>query len=231
MYCIKCGVKLADTEKSCPLCGTVVYHPDIKQENVQPLYPKDRYPRHSTNAKAVNGIFIILFLIPLLICFQSDIQGNGIIDWFGYAAFGICLAYLLFAFPLWFKKPNPVIFVPCDFAAILGFLLYIDLTTTGTPWFMSFAFPVVGGIAIITCTVVTLLRYLKKGRLFIFGGASIALGGMMLLIEFLLHLTFSVKFSGWSVYPLIVLVLLGGILIYLAINKSAREMMERKLFF
>ena len=231
MYCIKCGVKLADTEKSCPLCGTVVYHPDIKQENVQPLYPRDRYPRHSTNAKAVNGIFIILFLIPLLICLQSDIQGNGIIDWFGYAAFGICLAYLLFAFPLWFKKPNPVIFVPCDFAAILGFLLYIDLTTTGTRWFMSFAFPVVGGIAIITCTVVTLLRYLKKGRLFIFGGASIALGGMMLLIEFLLTVTFDIKYTGWSPYPFITLALLGGLLIYLGANRSARETLERKLFF
>ena len=96
---------------------------------------------------------------------------------------------------------------------------------------MSFAFPVVGGIAIITCTVVTLLRYLKKGRLFIFGGASIALGGMMLLIEFLLTVTFDIKYIGWSPYPFITLALLGGLLIYLGANRSARETLERKLFF
>ena len=26
MYCIKCGVELADSEKVCPLCGTRVFH-------------------------------------------------------------------------------------------------------------------------------------------------------------------------------------------------------------
>ena len=31
MYCIKCGVELADTEKQCPLCGTLVYHPELEQ--------------------------------------------------------------------------------------------------------------------------------------------------------------------------------------------------------
>ena len=29
MYCVKCGVELADSEKKCPLCGTPVFHPDI----------------------------------------------------------------------------------------------------------------------------------------------------------------------------------------------------------
>ena len=29
MYCIKCGVELADSEKSCPLCQTPVFHPQF----------------------------------------------------------------------------------------------------------------------------------------------------------------------------------------------------------
>ena len=29
MYCIKCGVELADSERVCPLCGTRVFHPDL----------------------------------------------------------------------------------------------------------------------------------------------------------------------------------------------------------
>ena len=37
MYCVRCGVKLADTEEKCPLCGTTVYHPDIRREEVFPL--------------------------------------------------------------------------------------------------------------------------------------------------------------------------------------------------
>ena len=29
MFCVKCGVELADSEKVCPLCGTRVFHPDL----------------------------------------------------------------------------------------------------------------------------------------------------------------------------------------------------------
>ena len=230
MYCVNCGVKLADTEKVCPLCNTAVYHPDIKQKPAEPLYPTGKYPKPKAGSKAFNGVILILFFIPLLVSLISDWQTDGELSWFGYVAGALFIGYVAFGLPLWFERPNPVIFVPCNFAAWTLYLLYIDLATKGG-WFLSFAFPVGGGLCIITCTVVTLLYYLKKGRLYIWGGALIALGVFMLLIEFLLDLTFALRFIGWSVYPLVVLVMLGGVLIYLAINKNARETMERKLFF
>lgn len=230
MYCVKCGVKLEDSEKECPLCQTRVYHPDIKREEAQPLFPPDKYPKQKPRSKALNGAFILLFLIPFAISLISDWQTDGKISWFGYVAGALVLGYVIFALPLWFRKPNPVIFVPCDFLAAGLYLLYISLATGGG-WFMSFAFPVTGGMALICSAVVALFRYLKKGRLYILGGAFIAFGGFMLLIEFLLGLTFGVGFNGWSFYPLCVFLLLGGALIYFAINSSAREMIERKLFF
>ncbi|MEE0839410.1 MAG: hypothetical protein U0L88_06035 [Acutalibacteraceae bacterium] len=58
-----------------------------------------------------------------------------------------------------------------------------------------------------------------------------ALGAFMLLVEFLMKMTFDLHFIGWSIYPLVVLFLFGGLLIYFAINSSAREIIERKLFF
>ena len=51
--------------------------------------------------------------------------------WSGFASGGILLLYVLTVLPLWFKRPNPVIFVPVDFAAIILYLLYIDLATGG----------------------------------------------------------------------------------------------------
>ncbi len=230
MFCINCGVKLADSEKKCPLCNTIVYHPTLKQNEVRPLYPNGRNPKLKANSKAFNGIFIILFLIPMLICFLADLQLDGSLNWFGYAAGGLFVGYIAFCLPLWFHKPNPVIFVPCSFAAGALYLLYINVATGGS-WFLSFAFPAIGALCVVVCGVLTLTRYIRKGRLYIFGGGFIALGGLMLLVEFLLCITFGVSFVGWSVYPLIVLVLLGGLLIYLAINPNARETMERKLFF
>ena len=34
MYCVKCGVELADSQRVCPLCGTRVFHPDIPRTPV-----------------------------------------------------------------------------------------------------------------------------------------------------------------------------------------------------
>ena len=109
MYCIKCGVKLADTEKKCPLCHTIVCHPDFEQTAEHPFYPENKMPKSSSGSKALIGIF-------------------------------------------------------------------------------------------------------------------------MLLIEYLLSITFALNFIGWSIYPLVVLALLGGLLIYLGINDDAREVLERKFF-
>lgn len=229
MYCIKCGVKLADTEKSCPLCGTVCFHPDISRPKEEPLYPTQTYPAQQVSPTGVMSALTVLFLIPVLITLLIDLRINARITWSGYAAGAIGLAYEIFLLPGWFRKPNPVIFVPCGFAALGLYLLYINLHVDGN-WFLTFAFPLVGGLCIIFTTLITLLRYVKKGKLFIFGGCTLALGIFMPVVEFLTILTFDHPSVAWSVYPFVALVLLGGYLIFLGINRSAREAMERKFF-
>ena len=230
MYCIKCGVKLSDAETQCPLCHTVVCHPDFAPTAEQPLYPENKMPKSNAGSKALNGAVIILFCIPMLVCFFADWFLDGKIEWFGYVAGALLLVYVTLALPMWFKKPNPVIFVPCDFIAAAAYLFYISLATGGN-WFVSFALPVVGGLCLITCTVVTLTYYLHRGNLYILGGAFMALGVFMLLVEYLLKCTFGLPFLGWSIYPLVVLFLFGGLLVYLAINRAAGEVLKRKLFF
>lgn len=230
MYCVKCGVKLADTEKKCPLCHTVVCHPDFVGRTTEPLYPEQKMPKKASGSKVFNGAVIILFLIPLFVCLAADLHLDGKLAWFFYVAGALLLAYILVALPMWFRRPNPVIFAPCDFVAVGLYLLYINLETGGN-WFLPFALPVVGVLCLITSAVVTLLYYLRKGKLYILGGAFMALGLFMLLLERLMGATFHFAFVGWSVYPMCVLLLIGGLLIYFAINRSARETMERKLFF
>ena len=230
MYCVKCGVQLADTEKKCPLCETVVYHPQITQETIEELYPDGKMPKSSSGRAFRCGAVIIIFMIPLIVTFLSDIQIDEQLDWFGYVAGGLAVSYLTFAVPMWFKNPNPVIFVPCDLAACAVYLFYIDYSTGGN-WFFTLALPIVSGVAIILCTYVTLSRYLKKGKLYVIGGSVIALGGLITCIELLICATFNKYFIGWSLYSLISLFLVGGLLIYLAMNSVARDKIERKLFF
>lgn len=230
MYCMQCGVKLADTEKKCPLCGLTVYHPELTQQETSPLFPENRYPEVHPRSLLGQVILTALYLIPINIVLLCDTQIHHSITWSGYVVGALVLSYVLLVLPSWFSRPNPVIFVPCGFAAIGVYLLYICLATGGS-WFLSFAFPVTGITCLLVTAVVTLMRYTPKGGLYIFGGAFIAFGLFALLIEYLLNITFDgIRFVGWSLYPLGSLVLLGGLLIFLAICRPARERLERKMF-
>lgn len=120
--------------------------------------------------------------------------------------------------------------MPCDFLAGALFLLYINIATGGS-WFLTFALPIVVGLAIVTTTLVTLLKYLKKGKLYVVGSSFIAYGVVVLFVEYLMDITFNMAMIGWAWYPFISLIILGGLLIYLAMNSVAREKIERKLFF
>ena len=228
MYCIKCGVKLSDNQKQCPLCETVVFHPEIMPSG-EALYPAQQ-PAPQVKSQAALVIITTLFLLPLLITALCDWQISGAITWSGYVIGALGVSYVCLVLPYWFHRPNPVIFVPCGFAAVGLFLLYISLATGGG-WFLSFAFPVTGAVGLIVTAVVALLRYVGKGALYIFGGALVTLGAFMPVMEFLMNLTFGLpQRLLWSGYPLVALVLLGGMLIFLAICRPARETMERKFF-
>ena len=230
MYCIRCGVKLADSEKSCPLCGTVPFHPDISREEAAPLYPVERYPRQQVSRRGFLGVVSILLLIPALVSLICDLSLHGRVTWSGYVVGAIALCYVITVMPLWFRRPNPAIFVPCDFAAVGLYVLYIDLSVKGG-WFLGFAFPVIGFLGLLVSAVVILTRYLRRGALYIYGGALIALGAFLPVMELLMKIAFRLpKFVGWSWYPLVALAALGGALIFLALCRPARDTMERKLF-
>ena len=229
MYCINCGVKLGETQTACPLCGTRVYHPDIPLSEERPLYPKDKYPKLKANSKVWNGILVILFTITMMVCAFADYNASGSFDWIGYAIGALLVGYIALALPLWFRHPNPVIFIPCNFVSATLYVLYINLATGGD-WFLTLALPVSASLCLVVSTLVTLLYYLKKGQLYVWGGFLIAIGGIILLIELLMDSTFGIPFMGWSIYPLAFLGVLGLICIYLAINTSAREAMARRLF-
>ena len=231
MYCVKCGVELADSEKKCPLCGTPVFHPDISRPRTDPPFPPDRHIHpDAVNRSGILFVLTVLALLPAVIVLLCDWRINGTIIWSGYAAGAIGLLYLIVLLPLWFRHPNPVIFVPVDFAAVGLYLLYINCATGGH-WFLSFAFPVTGAIGLLVTAVVALTRYVHAGYLYIYGGGLILGGGLAVLIEFLINLTFQIHETlFWSFYPLAAGVILGLMLLIIAICKPLRESLQRKFF-
>lgn len=229
MYCVKCGVRLADTEKVCPLCETPVFFPE-ERPDADPLFPKGKAPKGRANTFFVMLSITLFCLLSMLTVLLTDLRSGGGIGWSAFVMGAIFTVYICFILPFWFKKPNPVIFTPCGFASVAAYLMLISAVTAGS-WFFSFALPVVVGITLIVTAVVTLTRYLHRGKLYVFGGASLALGLYMPIIELhSVHTFEGVRFVAWSFYPLIALALLGGWLIFVASYRPAREALERIFF-
>lgn len=230
MYCIRCGVEMSDGAKKCPLCETPVFNPCLPEEGEKRSYPPFEKGEKKVSRKAVMFILTFLVAIPFVLCLMIDLQLHHGIQWSGYVMGGILLLYLIAFLPAWFRAPNPVIFVPCDFAGILLYLLYIDLATGGA-WFLSFAFPVTLIFASIICAVIALVRYVRGGYLYIFGGAIIGIGIFCVFLEFFLNITFSLTRTFlWSLYPLAACFILGMMLIIIAICKPLRISLSKKFF-
>lgn len=229
MYCVNCGVRLADSETVCPLCGIAAYHPDLPTPDAIPPYPGTGGPK----LRPVQGILpfflTVLILLAAITVTAVDLSLSPGLTFSGYALGSLGLFYVLFILPAWFHRPNPIFLILADTAAIEVFLLVIDLVTQGG-WFLSFAFPVAGILGLILLAEAALLRYVPKGALFTLGGGFIALGGYTMLLEMFAVITFGGKMFRWSIYTLSSLSALGLFLLFTGVCRPWRELLRRKLF-
>ena len=230
MFCVKCGVELTEGTKICPVCATRVYHPDLPVTDASPTYPRKDFESEEFNRRGILFVLTILCLLIPALSIMFDLSLGGGLTWSGYVAGGVGVIYVCIIMPLWFKRTTPAIFVPAAFAAIMLMLVYVNAKTGGS-WFMSFAFPVTGILAIILTTITTLCHYLRRGILYIIGGGMIALGVWTLLIELFLHLTFELPGHViWSPFPCTALAVFGLMLIVIAIVKPFRESLRRVFY-
>ena len=230
MYCVKCGVKLQEGVKACPLCGTPVWCPEAgEREPAAALYP-DRYPVISRQKRLTfMASLTVALLAAMIACLSIAVNTTGTVGWSFYVIVSTAAFYFAFLLPLWFRRPHPMIFVPVSFLSVC-LLLFLISWHTGERWFWTFAFPLTVLLAALTIGAVALYRYVKRGTIFITGGLLIAIGGGCMLAELFEHLTFHTPMFAWSLYAAAVFFLFGGFLILAGIIRPLREHLERKFF-
>ena len=228
MYCVKCGVKLQEGTERCPLCQTPVWNPDGIPEHKP--YPEE-FPPHYTQSDLPGAVILTLLCavvsaVLLILCLKL----YGSLNWGGYAVGGILLFYVLFVLPKWFRRPKGEIFIPVSHAAAALYVLYICLRTGGS-WFLPFALPVIGTSCLLCTGLFCLLKYIRHGRAFIFGGFLILLGGYSVLVEYLLHASFGTPMFVWSPFTLAGFLAAGLFLILTGIIPPLRLALDRRFFF
>lgn len=228
MYCVKCGVKLADGTARCPLCQTPVWDPDSLAPAPAPY--SDRLPAPPKSRRYpilafLTALLAAVSLTTLIYCLNNYHRA----DWSGYVMLGCALFYFAVLFPFWFERREPLIFVPLAFGLICGYLLYICLYTGGR-WFLSFAFPVTMLAGALTTASVALLRFGKRRRLLKIGSLLVVFGCSAMLVELFQCITFGGKMFAWSLYPVCSFSLVGLFLILCGLIPPWREYLEKKLF-
>lgn len=228
MYCVKCGVKLQEGADTCPLCGTPVWNPEDTTE--ERSYP-DSLPRHYNESDLPGAILltvlcVIAAAVVLAVCFRL----YGGLGWGGYAVGGLALFYVIAVLPRWFRHPRSEVFVPAAHAAAALYVLYICLKTGGH-WYLSFALPILAVSCLIFTALVCLLKYVRHGKLFIFGGFFLLLGGFTVLIEFFQHITFGAEMYRWSLFTLAGFCAVGAFLLVAGVIPPLRRALEKRYFF
>ena len=230
MYCVRCGVKLQEGVKACPLCGTPLWCPEAGEGTPAAATYSDRYPVLNRQKRlTIMASLTVALLAAMVACLAIALNTAGALGWSFYVIVGASAFYLMFLLPLWFRHPHPMIFVPVAFLT-LGLLLLLICGYTGGRWFWTFALPLTAILAALTIGAMALYRYVKRGTIFITGGLLIAIGGACLLAEFFQHLTFRTPLFTWSLYAATVFCLFGGFLILAGIIRPLREYLERKFF-
>ena len=229
MYCVRCGVKLQESVKACPLCSTPVWCPEAGETAPAATY-SDRYPTISRQKRlTVMASLTVSLLAAMVACLTIALNTTGRMGWSFYVIVGTAAFYLIFLLPFWFRRPHPMIFVPVAFLSLCLLLFLLSLHTHGR-WFWTFAFPLTVLLAALTIGAIALYRYVKRGTIFVTGGLLIAIGGSCLLAEFFQHLTFRTQMFTWSLYAAAVFLLFGGFLILAGIIRPLREHLERTFF-
>ena len=132
MYCIKCGVELADSERVCPLCGTRVFHPDLPCGQGEPPYPPDEHPRHEEVSRiGVMFVVSVCMLLPAVISVLCDWRLSGGIVWSGYVVGGLVLLYTTVVLP-WISPLRSTRSVPED-SSVTFRTVPVGATTANMP--------------------------------------------------------------------------------------------------
>ncbi len=84
MYCVRCGVRLQEGVKACPLCGTPVWCPEAGERGPAATY-SDRYPVYSRQKRlTVMASLTVALLAAMVACFSIALNTTGQMGWSFY---------------------------------------------------------------------------------------------------------------------------------------------------
>lgn len=223
-YCVNCGVELRDSERKCPLCGTLVVNPNKPfDETTVPAYPRNVDTSSiEDKTKTTAGIISALLTLPPSICLLCNFIINSKISWSLYVIGAFALIWVMVVPPILIRRGTIFWAIGMDVAAILAFLYGVSLADNAAkPWFMPLALPIVIAASIMIIVMVAVIKYGHFSRLYIASIFFICVGFLLIGIELITDpYVGNPVMPEWSLMTLIPC--LGLSLIYMLLDRRKR---------
>lgn len=230
-YCVHCGVKIADYEKSCPLCGTPVIDPNRIVQGEPLFIDRMDLTEHRINRTFIATLVFVLLLVPFAVTAILDFVLSVQLTWAFYVLGAEGCFGVFFLLPFLFPKASPYWFAIADAAAAAAYLLLIAALTGGMGWYFTLGFPLAmlsGWFAVLSLFIA---RQKHLGKLAITGWLLLTLAVFLFGIDSIISQYVNGSFLPvWAWYASTPLLVLGIVIIILSRSIRINEWIRRKLF-
>lgn len=226
-YCVNCGVRLAKSEHTCPLCNTKVINPNKIKEEYVPAYSSQIEKFKTINYKFLSKLIVLVLLSLGLITIVCDLIITSRISWSIYAMSALLVLSSLFTFP--FVK-NIYITFSITLITTELLLFVIAYLNNGMQWYIYLVLPFV---FIFWCYIMICTRFVSKKRkgflrrivlCFLFSSVALmAIESGIDLFNNNLNLT-------WSLYAALPIVIISIILFIISFNRKLIEEIKQRIF-
>lgn len=232
-YCVNCGVELAASEKSCPLCGVEVINPASPFDPTAARPYPDRHEaiRHRAIRVVAARVLSLLMAIPLILVLLLDLIEDGAMSWSLIPASSIAFAFLAFVFPCLFKKPIVWMFMIFSTLAAAAYLFVLHVLLKGD-WYYLFALPVTVMTGAAVIGIYLMIRAKRASLPLKLIIVLLIIMVFVLLLQMLteLHFKGSIRFD-WSLYAAVSCGMLSLAVLIVGRLYRKSERFRKKLFF
>lgn len=231
-YCVHCGVKLADYESVCPLCGTQVLDPHREAcDDAEPLFlDRMETAEKRINTRFLTGLITVILLIPFALTTILDLLFSFGLTWSMYVFGAILCLWAFVVFPISKPGRSPYLYAGINLAATPLFL-WLIATFNGGTWFMPLALPLVLLAGVVSMLMIWVLHMKKLSKIAKAGWLIFLLAFLPAGIDVIVthYLTGSV-IPVWAWFVTIPLLALSITALIISRSIALSEWIRRKLF-
>lgn len=235
-YCSKCGVKLEENKKFCPLCHFKVPEELIKEIEYKFPVAKTSYKKRVRKRKFKLVIITsIIFILLILTFFVSDISTSHQFSWSKPADISLTLVWIGILIALFYTKGKEYWISTQYFVLIVLFFVLLDLKDGVFNIQLTFELTLLIFFYVFTLVAIYFYKRLGVRNIFLVGALYLIMAQILIFfvdVTVGIYLYERFRFT-FSIYTLIPLLGLFALCLYFHhdMAEELKESMKKKLHF